>query len=137
MSVAGPKKAEQAGRPAVLLLDDDQFLLDMYSQKFSQAGFSVNSCFSVDEALALLRGGEQPDVILFDILMPNKDGFEFLRTLKEEKLAKGARLIALTNQSEEEERKMAEELGADRYVVKASLIPSEVVNMVQEEISKR
>jgi CheY-like chemotaxis protein len=119
---------------SVLLVDDDKFLLDMYSLKFSQEGFNVISCFSVAEALTALRGNAKPDVILFDITMPGQDGFEFLKTVRDEKLGGGARLIALTNQSNDADRKHAEELGAQKYVVKASMIPSEVVALVKQEI---
>jgi ActR/RegA family two-component response regulator len=44
-------------KQSVLLLDDDQFLLDMYTKKFMQAGFAVEGCQSTAEALAALRGG--------------------------------------------------------------------------------
>ncbi len=118
----------------VLLLDDDKFLLDMYALKFSQEGFSVVSCFSVEEALQALRAGERPDAILFDISMPGEDGFAFLSHLQEENLVGSARLIALTNQSTEVDQKHAEELGAHRYIVKASMIPSEVVEVVRKEL---
>ena len=118
----------------VLLLDDDKFLLDMYALKFSQEGFGVIPCFSVEEALQTMRAGEKPDAILFDIAMPGEDGFGFLSRLKQEKLEGSARLIALTNQSSEADQKHAEELGAHRYVVKASMIPSEVVEVVRKEL---
>lgn len=120
----------------ILLVDDDHFLLDMYSMKFMQKGFTVEACLSTAEALAFLRGGIHPVAILFDIVMPGDDGLVFLSTVKTEKLAGGARVIALTNQSSDSDKKHAEELGADRYVVKASMIPSEVVDMTMEEIKK-
>jgi two-component system chemotaxis response regulator CheY len=118
----------------VLLVDDDKFLLDMYSLKFTQSGFTVHSCFSTNEALQKLRGGLKPAVVLFDVTMPGEDGFFLLQKIKEEKLADGAKLIALTNQSNDADRKHAEDLGVTRYCVKASMIPSEVVNMVKGEI---
>lgn len=118
----------------VLLVDDDKFLLDMYSLKFTQEGFTVIPCFSVAEALSALRGGAKPNAILFDITMPGQDGFEFLKTVGDEKLAGNARLIAFTNQSNDADRSHAQELGAQRYVVKASMIPSEVVAVVKEEL---
>lgn len=118
----------------VMLVDDDKFLLDMYSVKFSQAGYAVSSHFSVGEALQALRAGEKPDAILFDITMPVQDGFALLQTISTEKLAPGARLIALTNQSSEDDKKHAEELGSHQFVIKASMIPSEVVNMVKEAL---
>lgn len=121
----------------VLLLDDDQFLIDMYSLKFNQAGHTVQPCFSVDEALKVLHDGFVPDAILFDLVMPGKDGFDFLRALKEEKMAPNTTLIALTNQSADEEKKKTTELGAGTYIVKAMTIPSEVVNLVIAAIEKK
>ncbi|MBI4067990.1 response regulator [Candidatus Kaiserbacteria bacterium] len=121
----------------ILLLDDDQFLIDMYSLKFNQAGHTVQPCFSVDEALKALHDGFAPDAVLFDLVMPGKDGFDFLRGLKEEKLAPNATLIALTNQSADEEKKKTEEVGTEAYIVKAMTIPSEVVHMVIAAIEKK
>ena len=120
----------------ILLVDDDKFLLDMYSLKFSQAGYSVQPCFSTAEALSALRGGLQPDAILFDVTMPGEDGFVLIQKVHEEKLAPNARLIALTNQGNDADKKHAEELGVHKYCIKATMIPSEVVHMVQEELSR-
>lgn len=121
----------------VLLVDDDKFLLDMYSLKFSQAGYAVTPCFSVHEALAALRAGAKPDVVLFDITMPGEDGFSLLQAVRDEKLAPNARLIALTNQGNDADRTHAESLGVHKYCIKASMIPSEVVAMVKEELAKK
>ena len=84
-----------------------------------------------------LRGGVQPAVILFDVTMPGEDGFTLLQKIKDEKLAPSARLIALTNQGNDADKKHAEDLGVHRYCIKASMIPSEVVNMVKEEMGKK
>ena len=124
-------------KETILLLDDDRFLLDMYSSKFMQAGYTVEACQSTKEALDALRGGLKPAAILFDLVMPQQDGFAFLSAVKAEKLGTGAALIALTNQSNDNDKQQAESLGATRYVVKATMIPSEVVNMAKEEIAKR
>mgnify|MGYP001585558506 FL=1 len=126
-----------ANEHRILLVDDDKFLLDMYSLKFSQAGFSVQPCFSVHEALEALRAGYVPEVVLFDVTMPGEDGFALMQEIKEGKLAPNARLIALTNQGSDADKKHAEELGVHRYVIKASMIPSEVVAMVKEEMEKK
>ena len=109
----------------ILLVDDDKFLVDMYSVKFTSSGYQVQACLSAHDALEALRGG-----------FSEQDGFSFLQAVANERLAPSAILIALTNQSDDSERAKAEELGADRYIVKASMIPSEVVSVVGEEISK-
>jgi DNA-binding response OmpR family regulator len=107
----------------------------MYSMKFKSEGFAVHACASVQEALETLRHGLLPDAIAFDITMPDHDGFFFLEALRSEKLAPSAKKIALTNQQSEAEKAKALELGADEYLIKATLIPSEVVNTVRAALS--
>lgn len=120
----------------VLLVDDDKFLLDMYSLKFTQAGFNVHASLSVKDAIDVLRGGFAADAIVSDLVMPQETGFTFLEKLKNEKIAPHAIFIALSNQSDETEKQHAMTLGATRYIVKASMIPSEVVTAIGEEIKK-
>ena len=121
----------------ILLVDDDKFLLDMYSMKFVQDGYSVQACLSGHDAIAALKAGFAPDAILFDLTMPECDGFEFLQILAKEGLAKSAIKLALTNQSTDAEKQKAIELGADQFLVKETLIPSEVVNTVNTALSSR
>ena len=121
----------------VLFVDDDKFLADMYAMKFSSAGYNVQSCLSVNDALSALRSGFAADALVFDLTMPERDGFSFLEELVRDKLVPNAARIALTNQGDETEKSRAESLGAHRYIVKASMIPSEVVGVVGEEIAKR
>lgn len=128
---------QKTGAGTIVVIDDDRFLADMYSMKFMQKGFAVEAYQSARDALAALRGGSKPVAILFDIVMPELDGFEFLRTAKAEKLAGDATYIALTNQSSDADREQAEKLGADAYIVKASMIPSEVVTAAVQEIEKK
>lgn len=127
---------DSSTKGTILLTDDDKFLLDMYGMKFSGAGYTIETCLSGKDALGILRGGFVPDVILFDITMPELDGLTFLKMVADERLAPHALKIALTNQSDDAEKKKAAELGASRYIVKATMIPSEVVNMVGEELAK-
>ena len=131
-----PQAAPVAKKGTILLVDDDKFLLDMYGMKFSRSGYTVETCLSANEALTSLRKGFRPDVVLFDLTMPELGGFAFLKMLSDEHLADGVLKIVLTNQSDESEKAKAAELGASKYIVKASMIPSEVVNMVSDELSK-
>ncbi len=123
-------------KPMVLLVDDDNFLLQMYGMKFKSEGFDVHTSASAMDALDTLRHGLTPNAIAFDITMPEHDGFFFLETLRSEKLAPTAKRIALTNQQSEEEKNKALELGADEYIIKATMIPSEVVNTVRAALSR-
>ena len=124
------------GHYKIILVDDDKFLIDLYSTKFSSQGYEVHAVQSVNAALDLLHGGMVPDAIVTDLVMPERTGFSLFEALRDEKLAPSAVRIALTNESDDTERKRAEDLGANRYIVKATMIPSEVVTAVTETIAK-
>lgn len=115
----------------VFIVDDDDFLLDMYSLKFREMGFEVEAAHKGNLALEKLRGGFNPDVMLLDIVMPEMDGFEVLHEIKEEGLAKNTKLIILSNLGQKEDIEKGTELGADDYLVKAYLTPKEVVEKVE------
>lgn len=122
---------------AVLLVDDDKFLLDMYSLKFTQQGLTVDSAFGGEEALRKLREGARPDILLLDIVMPGIDGFGVLEAIKKEKLAEGVTKIVLSNQGQEAEIERAKSLGIDGYIIKASAIPSEVLSQILDIVKRR
>ncbi|MDP3661477.1 MAG: response regulator [bacterium] len=122
----------------ILVVDDDKFLLTMYQTKFGKAGWAVEASLNAAEALQKLRDGLSPDAVMFDIIMPGVDGVAFLETIKKEKLAPRAALVALTNQGQEDGSiEKVKALGVDGYIVKAALIPSEVVEMVQRVVDGR
>ena len=130
--------SQQTGHTGnILLVDDDKFLLDMYSMKFVQEGYSVQACTSGYDAIDAIKGGFVPDAMLFDITMPGCDGFQFLEEVTKNHLAEHSFKFALTNQSTDEEKTRMLELGADQFLVKATLIPSEVVNIVNTALSAR
>jgi two-component system alkaline phosphatase synthesis response regulator PhoP len=114
----------------ILIIDDDKLLLDMYSMKFKEKGFEVVSSLGSLDALAKLREGLKPKVILLDLVMPAIDGFELLETAKKEMLGGQSLYIVLSNLGQDSDIERAKNLGADGYVVKASVTPSEVVTHV-------
>jgi CheY-like chemotaxis protein len=117
-------------KPKVLIVDDDKFLLNMYSLKFNKSNFDVNAAISGDESINKIKEGYIPDVILLDIIMPGMDGFEVLDNWKKENLAPKALIIMLTNQGQLSDIEKAKGYGVDGYIIKATTIPSEVVEQV-------
>ncbi|MGM0482786.1 MAG: response regulator [Patescibacteria group bacterium] len=115
----------------VLIVDDDYFLLNMYSLKFKNRGMEVEVASGSQEALDKLEGGSKPDVIILDIIMPNIDGLTLLEEIREKGLAGDAKIVMLTNQGLQEDIDRAEKAGVDGYIVKATSVPSEVVDEVE------
>jgi two-component system OmpR family response regulator len=128
------------GKTTILLVDDDKFLLDMYSVKFKESGFEIEVAVGAEEALKKITDGFKPDAILLDLVMPGLDGFGFLEKVRKDNLIGGAAVLMLTNQGQESDIERARTLGADGYIVKASSIPSEVVEktsaLIQEKQKK-
>lgn len=115
------------------MLDDEKLLLDIYKIKFENSGYEVSTYHDVDDALQALRNGYAPDVILFDITMPDsRSGYEFIETVQQEKLAKHCLKIAFTNEGQDGEIARLAELGADAHLLKSNFIPSEIVATVTE-----
>jgi CheY-like chemotaxis protein len=115
----------------ILLADDDSFLLDMYTVKFSKGGHEVVAVKDGDHALAILRTGDVFDAVVLDIIMPGLTGIELLQTIKKENLGgKDCKYIVLSNQGKESDIAAAKEAGATGYIIKAESMPSEVVDKV-------
>lgn len=121
----------------ILIVDDDEFLLDIYTTKFKEAGHTLFSAHGGEEALELLRGDQKIDIVLLDIVMPVMDGLAFLETLRKEKLAENATVIVLSNQGQDTDVEKAKKFDVDGYIVKASTIPSEVLDSVMSIAAKK
>ncbi len=120
----------------VLIIDDDEFLLDMYSLKFKEEGFDVEVAIGGLEALEKIKNGLEPNVILVDLVMPNMDGFEFIKELKDKALAKNSKVVILTNLGQKEDIEKGIRLGADDYIVKAYFTPSEIMKKIKNILNK-
>lgn len=115
----------------ILLVEDDPFLIDIYTTKIKEAGFSVEVAKDGKEGLRKIKEGA-PDLVLLDIVLPGIDGWEFLEKVKKNKDIKGLKVVVLSNLGQKEEVKKGIKLGAKGYLVKAENTPSQVV----EEIKK-
>ena len=115
----------------ILLIEDDPFLVEIYSTKLKEAGFSVVVAGDGDGGLKKMKEGV-PDLLLLDIVLPGLNGWEILRDIEEDKNLSNLKIVILSNLGEKEEVEKGLKLGAVRYLVKAHYTPSEVV----EEIKK-
>ena len=127
-----------AQKTKVLILDDEHFLLDMYRLIFEKNNYEVTTFDTADNALVALRGGYDPDVILFDITMPGgMSGYEFLEHVKKEGLAIRSMKIALTNEGQDAEKTRLTELGADGHLLKANFVPSQLATTVGQMLQAK
>lgn len=115
----------------ILLVEDDPFLIDIYTTKLKEAGFSVATAQSGDEGLT--QAAElMPDLILLDIVLPKTDGWEFLEKIKADNKLKDIKVAVLSNLGQKEEIEKGMKLGATKYLIKAHYTPSQVVAEIKK-----
>jgi DNA-binding response OmpR family regulator len=110
----------------ILVVDDEERMVRFIHLNLEHDGFRVIDAFNGSQALERLRTG-MPDLVVLDVMMPDIDGFEVLRTIREFSTVP---VIMLTAKSEEEDRVRGLELGADDYVTKP-FSPRELVSRVR------
>lgn len=120
----------------VLLIEDDSFLLSMYTTKFEIENFFVVAADDGEKGLRQARE-HHPDIILLDILMPKMNGFEVLGELKKDASTRDIPVILLTNLNQKEEIEKGLAMGARDFLIKAHLMPSEVVDKIKKIIGNK
>ncbi len=118
---------------SILLVEDDEFLAELYATKLQLEGFEVALAVDGEKGLQMTKD-LKPDLILLDIILPKMDGFEVLAAVKKDPALKSIPIILLTNLSQKDEVKKGLDLGAIDYLIKAHFMPSEVVKKIKDTI---
>lgn len=115
----------------IVLAEDDSFLSSMYVTKLQLTGYQVFHAEDGDKAVELIKQ-EKPNIILLDIVMPKKSGFDVLEEIKADPETKDIPVILLTNLSQKDDVDRGLNLGANDYLIKAHFTPSEVVSKIEK-----
>jgi DNA-binding response OmpR family regulator len=110
----------------ILVVDDEKRILSLLKAYLDQQGFQVTTALNGKEALFIARH-EKPDLIILDIMMPEMDGYEFMRQHRKERETP---IILLTAKVDEDDKVIGLELGADDYVTKP-FSPRELTSRVR------
>ena len=127
---------EQKSNYNILMLDDDDFLVSMYSAKFNASNISATICKDGNSILEKLKSGAVFDLILLDIIVPVMNGIEVLKAIRKDKLAENIPIVMLTNQNDESDIATAKSLNVSGYIVKSAATPSDVVSEVLKIIKQ-
>ncbi len=119
-----------AEKKKILIVDDDNFLLGMYAMKFEKNNCDVKTADNGQDAISILKGDFKPDILIIDLVMPNMDGFAIYDEMKKGNLVNSMVSVILTNQGTSADIERAKEMGFNGYIIKATTIPSEVVDEV-------
>ena len=120
----------------ILLAEDDKFLSRAYKEALEQAEFEVLTAFNGEEALIKMRA-EKPDLVLLDLIMPVKNGFEVLGETAIDPVLRDIPIIILSNLSQETDVERGKALGAVDYLVKADFSLQAVVAKIKEHLARK
>ena len=117
------------------MMEDNIFLRKLYREKLTRAGFefieATNGVEGVNKVIS-----EDPDLVILDLILPRKNGFDVLSEMKNNPKTKNIPVIILSNLGQELDIKEGLALGAREYLVKTEVRLSEVVNRVKKWLPK-
>ncbi len=113
----------------VLVVDDDKQIVRLLQSYLEKAGFGVITAYDGENALRVVRH-ELPDLVVLDLMLPGRDGWEITRTLRADDRLAAIPILMLTARVEDTDKILGLELGADDYLTKP-FNPREVVARVR------
>jgi len=120
----------------ILVVEDDQFLRDLYNELLREEGYEVDLSSDGEEGLTKMQKGGY-DLILLDIMLPKIDGLEVLRRVNKQKPEKpNGSVVLLTNLGQDSIIKEGFNLGASGYLIKSAMNPDQVLSEVKAFLTK-
>ncbi len=119
----------------ILCIEDDRFIGEMYVRSLKKAGYEVDWIVDGNDGLIAARN-KQYDVLLLDIMLPERRGSEILDALRggKEDLIPKSKVVIMTNFEQDEESRVLMEKRADAYLIKAEITPKKLVSIIQQMI---
>ncbi len=122
----------------VLVVEDDALLQKIYRKELEEAGIHVHVASSGEQALDMLAKPEaQPDVIILDIVLPGKDGYDVLEELRKLPSFTSIPVIILTNLKQKVEVERAQNLGAKEFLSKSDIKEGDLVKVVRWHVEHK
>lgn len=119
----------------ILFIEDESALQRAVTGVLAQEGFEVRSALTGEAGLALAKA-ERPDLILLDLVLPEKDGFAVLEELKKDPATGGIPVIIMSNLERSEDVEKALSRGATTYLVKMNYKLEEVVEKIKQTLGE-
>jgi DNA-binding response OmpR family regulator len=119
----------------ILVVEDDQFLQEFITKRLTEEGFKVWSAKEGQEGIEIaLR--EKPDLIILDLILPGKSGYEVLEELKKNPQTSGTPVLILSNLGQKEKVEEALKKGASDFLLKAYFSLEEIILRVKLHLAK-
>ncbi|PIR13585.1 response regulator [Candidatus Falkowbacteria bacterium CG11_big_fil_rev_8_21_14_0_20_39_10] len=120
----------------ILITEDEQSISNVLRNKLERYGFEVILASTGEESLNKTKA-MKPDLVLLDLIMPHKDGFQVLEEMKKDKDMKKIDVIVFSNLGQEADMKRTKEMGASDYIIKSNMSISEVVEKINKVLGSR
>jgi CheY-like chemotaxis protein len=120
-------------RKRILVVEDEQAIQDMIRMLMERVGYEVVPALNAAQAAQILRGKPLPDVMLLDLMLPDVDGLELLRQIREKPIFDNLPVVIVSALADPDQIRKGFDLGADRYVTKPA-IATNLVGTVQDVI---
>lgn len=117
----------------VMVAEDDKFLTKVYESKFKHEGFDIIIARDGEDVIQKLAA-DRPDILLLDLVMPKKNGFDVLAYIKTNPSLNGMPVLILSNLGQEADIKKGLELGAVDFIVKSETSISDVVEKIKHHL---
>jgi DNA-binding response OmpR family regulator len=122
----------------VMYIEDDSYMSNLYMRLLDLEGFEIESAKDGQTGLEKLQKMEKvPDLLLLDIMLPQMDGFEFLKQKNKIAKLKAIPVIVFTNLYSQQDQQKALGLGAKLFMVKSEHDPKELVNKIIEIVGPK
>ncbi|MGC8851936.1 MAG: response regulator transcription factor [Minisyncoccia bacterium] len=124
-------------QPIILIVEDEPFLASILQLKLEKDNFKTFRASDGEEAITMLtEQGIKPDLILLDLILPKKNGFEVLETIKQDPQLEKIPVIIISNLGQPSDIERGKSLGVIDYFVKARFSIDELVDKVKEELKE-
>lgn len=117
----------------ILLIEDEEVIIHLLSRKLAKIGYQISLAMDGQEGIEKMRE-DRPDLVLLDIIMPRKGGFEVLDEMKKDRRLFDIPVIIISNSGQPLELEKAKKIGVTDWLVKTEFDPNEVVKKVKKYV---
>ncbi len=122
-------------KKTVLIVEDDEFLRSLTAKRLEKENYAIEVAVDGENAISVLDT-LKPDVILLDLLLPGKDGFEVLKKIRSSEAVKTVPVVIFSNLGQKEDIEKAKALGVDDFLIKANFTLDDVVAKINKLTGK-
>lgn len=120
----------------ILIVEDDPFLSSLLKTRLTKEGFETVRAADGEQALTMFKE-EKPGLVLLDLILPKKSGFEVLAAVRADPETKSLPVIIISNLGQDDDIRRGKELGVLDYIVKARISLDDLVRKVHTALSQK